>query len=263
MSTADAAARPLSLTTFAAVGAVLAWFLVQLAPFVGEAPDLDAMVSLREALVFHREGFEGLVEASVGTGVHPPGLDLLSFAAFALLGEDPRSQQLIAVALFVVLVASVERLLAPWLSGGKRILAALAVAICPSLAIAIFLMSREGLVLAVLAPALALALAPGAERRPLTLAALLALLPLVKETALALALPFAVDAALSGDGTRRARLRRGAIVLGLPVAAALAWRAVLALADTSAWHAWIVSEHADDGPYVVALRAVVGLEDGI
>lgn len=254
--------RPLSLTTFAAIGAVLAWFAVQLAPFVGEAPELDAMVSLREALVFHREGLGGLVSDSVGAGVHPPVLDLVSSAAFTVLGEDPRSQQLVAVLVFVVLVAAVERLLAPWLSDGKRIVAAFAVAICPSLAIAVFLMAREGLVLAVLATALALALRPGA-RRPFAIAAVLTLLPLIKESAIVLVVPFAVDAALSGDGSRRERLRRGALVLLPAVAAALVWRGVLALAGGSVWKTWIVSEHADDGPYVVALRAMFMLEDGI
>jgi hypothetical protein len=174
VSTADEAARPLSWATLAAVGAFLVWFLVQLAPFLGEAPDLDAMISLREALVFHREGFDGLVDERVGTGVHPPGLDLLSSAAFTLLGNDPRSQQLIAVVLFVVLVASVERLLAPWLSDGKRILAALAVGICPALAIVIFVVSREGLIVVVLAPALVLALR---GRRPLILGAVLGCCP--------------------------------------------------------------------------------------
>jgi hypothetical protein len=52
-------------------------------------------------------------------------------------------------------------------------------------------------------------------------------------------------------------------VLALPVAASLAWRIVLALAGGSSWHTWIVSPKAGDGPYVVALRAMFGFEDGI
>src|SRR4051794_38246605 len=53
-------------TTIAAVALVSMWFALQLARFIGEAPDLDAMISLREALVFHREGLRGLVAASAG-----------------------------------------------------------------------------------------------------------------------------------------------------------------------------------------------------
>ena len=29
------------------------------------------------------------------------------------------------------------------------------------------------------------------------------------------------------------------------------------------WHTWVLSDHADDGPYVVAIRAMLGLEKGI
>jgi hypothetical protein len=59
------------------------------------------------------------------------------------------------------------------------------------------------------------------------------------------------------------KLRRGALVLAPAVAAGLAWRLVLAIAGGSNWHTWIVSKHADDGPYVVAIRAIFGLEGSI
>jgi hypothetical protein len=52
-------------------------------------------------------------------------------------------------------------------------------------------------------------------------------------------------------------------VLGLPIAVALVWRGALALEDGSSWHTWLFSRHAGDGPYVVALRAMVGLEGGL
>jgi hypothetical protein len=252
-------------TSLAAAGVVLAWFAVQLAPFLGEAPDLDAMITLREALVFHRDGLHGVIVASGGGGIHPPALDLLSSAAFALLGEDPRSQKLIGVVLFAVLAVAVERLLSPWLRPAQRVLAALAVAICPSLAINLFLVSYEGLLLVILAVALAVALAPDGEarRRPLLLGSVLALLPLIKETGLVLVLPFAIHATLSGAPGLRARIRRGALVLAPPLAAALAWRVVLDLEDASVWHTWVLSPHAGDSPYVLALRAMAGLESGI
>ena len=102
-------------TSFAAVGAVLAWFAVQLAQFVGEAPDFDAMISLRESIVFHRDGLKGLIADRVGTGVHPPLMDTLNVDLLLVFGEDPRSQQLIGVLLFAVLAVAVERLLAPWI----------------------------------------------------------------------------------------------------------------------------------------------------
>jgi hypothetical protein len=53
--------RAIAGSTLAAVAAVLAWYLIQLASYVGEAPDLDAMVSLRESLVAHRDGLHGLI----------------------------------------------------------------------------------------------------------------------------------------------------------------------------------------------------------
>jgi hypothetical protein len=251
----------LPLATLAAVGAVLAWFAVQLARFLGDPPDLDAMVGMRESLVVYHDGLGGLIKLTGTAGIHPPLLELLSSAAFVLFGEDPRSQRLIAIVLFVVVAASVERLLAPWLGTGQRILAALAVAICPALAISMFLVSREGLLLAVLLPALAVALAPRDEwsrRRLLGLGAILALLPLIKETGIALVVPFAVLAAFGG--ARAGRLRRAGLVLAPPVAAAIVWRIVLALEGGKPWASWVESSHAGDGPYVVALRAIVGLE---
>ena len=54
-----------------------------------------------------------------------------------------------------------ERLLAPWLGPVQRVLAALAVVICPSLAIALFFVSREGLLMVILAAALVVALSAG------------------------------------------------------------------------------------------------------
>jgi hypothetical protein len=252
--------RAIAGSTLAAVAAVLAWYLIQLATYVGEAPDLDAMISLRESLVAHRDGLHGLIADRVGTGVHPPLLDLLSSSAFSLFGEDPRSQQLIGIALFALLAGAVERLLVPFLPAGQRVAAAFAVVICPSLAITLFLISREALVLVILASALAYTLFGPGVKRPVALGLILALLPLAKETAPVLVLPFAVYAALVGGG---AKLRRGALVLAPAVAAVIGWRIILAIAGGTSWHTWIVSKHADDGPYVVALRAVFGLEGSV
>src|SRR3954466_13843581 len=142
--------RVITGSTVAAVGAVLAWFAVQLAQFVGEAPDMDAMISLRESIVSHRDGLKGLIADRVGTGVHPPLMDTLTSIFFAVFGEDPRSQQFIGVLLFVALAAATERLLAPWLSARYRVLGALAVAMTPSLAIVMITVSREAMVLVLL-----------------------------------------------------------------------------------------------------------------
>jgi hypothetical protein len=75
--------RP-TFATYAAVAAVLAWFAVQIAPFIGEAPDLDAMISLRESIVFHRDGLHGLIADRVGTGIHPPLMPVLGKAIVVL-----------------------------------------------------------------------------------------------------------------------------------------------------------------------------------
>ena len=256
---------PPPLTMYAAIAAVLAWFALQLARFVGEAPDLDAMISLRESIVFHREGLSGLIADRVGTGVHPPLMDTLTSLAFALFGEDPRSQHLLGLVFFVVLAAAAERLLAPWLSAGQRIAAAFAVAICPALAIVMALVTREGLIIVILAAALAIALAPvpARPRHLLGLSAVLALLPLTKDASLVLVLPFVLHAAFTGHAAWRDRIHRGAIVLVLPITASLLWRAVLALKGGHSWDTWVVSTNAGDGPYVVAVRAMFGFEKGI
>jgi hypothetical protein len=75
-----------------------------------------------------------------------------------------------------------------------------------------------------------------------------------------LALPFALDAALRAWRERGQWISRLVPVVALPLAAALVWRVVLTLAGGSAWHTWVFSSHAGDGPYVVAARAMFGLE---
>lgn len=257
---------PVPTTTLAAVGIVLAWFALQLGRFVGEAPDFDAMISLRESIVFHRDGLSGLIADRVGTGVHPPLMDGLTSLFFATFGEDPRSQQYLGILLFAGLAAAVERLLAPFLSDGvQRVAAAVAVAITPSLAIVMFTVSREGLVIVLLTVGLAIALAPGpyGRRRLIGLGLFLALLPLLKDACLVLAFPFAVHAAFTGGRAWTQRAKRFAVVLAFPAAASVLWRIVLKLYGGDAWHTWIVSERAEDGPFVVALRAMFGLERGI
>ena len=252
-------------STVAAVGAVLLWFAVQLAQFVGEAPDLDAMISLRESVVFHRTGLKGLIADRVGTGVHPPLMDTLTSLFFSVFGEDPRSQQYLGILLFVALAAGVERLLAPWLSTRLRIFATLAVVTCPALAVVLFTVSREGLILVLLAVSLAVALAPGDfdRRRMLILGAVLGLLPLTKDAALVLAAPFGIYAAFMGAPAWRERLRRAMLVLAIPIAVALIWRIVLKLYGGHAWDTWVNSSKSDDGPFVVALRAMFGMEKGL
>ena len=56
---------------------------------------------------------------------------------------------------------------------------------------------------------------------------------------------------------------RVAYVLGLPVAMAIVWRVIMEIVDAPPWQTWIFSDHAADGPYVVALRSMFGFEDGI
>jgi hypothetical protein len=169
-----------------------------------------------------------------------------------------------SLVLFVLFAGGVERLLVPYVSDRQRVVAAFAITICPSLAISLYFVSREGLIAIVLIVALALVLRPGGiGARPLALGLLLGLLPLIKETGFVFVVPFAIDAALTGDPDRRARVRRLAYVLGIPLAATIFWRLVLAVNGAASWHTWIVSDHADDGPYVVAIRGMLGLERGI
>jgi hypothetical protein len=255
--------RRLPPTMCAAMGVVLLWFALELGQFVGEAPDFDAMVALRESLVLFQQGFHGLIASADGTGIHPPLADAVNFLAFSVLGPDPRSQQLVSIALFLALAAFVERLLAPSLGPVQRVLAALAVAICPSLAIALFFVSREGLLMVILAGALLVTFSTGVQRRPLILGCVLALMPLAKETGIALVAPFAVYVFLTGGGNAEERIIRVLYAAGIPILVALIWRAVLAAAGGSPWHTWVLSDHAGDGPYVVALRAMFGLEKGI
>src|SRR5262249_54831921 len=142
--------------------------------------------------------------------------------------------------------AGTERLLAPYLSSGKRVLGTLAVAICPSIALAVFMVSREMLTMVVVVIALALARVPKAgDRRPLHVGLLLGLLPLIKENAVVLVLPFAIDALINGP--KAERWRRLVYIVAPTVVTTLAWKAVLVLAGSSSWHTWVLSTHAKDG----------------
>jgi hypothetical protein len=257
--------RPLPLTMWATIGIVLAWFMVQLARFIGEPPDLDSMIGMRGSLVIFNMGFDALITNVGGEGIHPPLMDMLNTASFALLGKDPRSLQLLSIPLFILFAGGVERTLGPFLAGRLRVAAAVTVVICPALALTVFSVWREGLMMIIVAIALALALASrtGVGPRPLALGLLLGLLPLTKENGMVLVVPFAVDAFLTGDRELRARLTRVAYVLGIPVAAQLLWRLLLEIGGATPWQSWVFSEAADDGPYVVALRAMFGLEDSI
>jgi hypothetical protein len=256
--------RP-QFTTLAAIAAVLVWWVIQLARYVGEAPDLDPLIGYRGSVILYENGFGGLVNGILGEGIHPPLMDLLNFISFMFFGTDPRSIQLMGIALFVLFVVGAERLLQSYIpSATKRVVAAFAVTICPALAISFYFVLREGMIVVILVSALAIALAGRAGNpRPLALGLVLALLPLTKETGLVFVVPFAVDAFLTGDKDLRARIRRVAYVLGIPIAAALAWRLVVMLGDGKAWSTWVFSERSEDGPYTIVLRAMFGFEDGI
>src|SRR4051794_7755082 len=223
------------------------------------------MISLRESIVFHRSGLKGLIADRVGTGVHPPLMDTLNSLFFSVFGEDPRSQQYLGILLFVGLAAAVERLLAPWVSTRLRIFATLAVVTCPALAVVMFTVSREGLVLVLVAAALALTLAPGDfdRRRMLIVGAVLALLPLTKDACLVLVLPFGIYAVFTGEPAWRERARRAVLVMAIPIGVALLWRIVLKLYGGHAWDTWVNSSKSGDGPFVVALRAMFGMEKGL
>ncbi len=257
--------QSIPLTLWATIGVVLAWYAVTLARFIGEAPDLDSMIGIRGSLAIYDMGFKALITNVGGEGIHPPLMDFLNCLSFALLGKDPRSLQLISIPLFVLFAAGAERLLVPYLTDRLRVFAAITVTICPAIALTLFSVWREGLMMVIVMAALALALASrtGIGPRPLALGLVLGILPLTKENAFVFVAPFVVDAFLTGDPDRRARLIRVAYVLGIPVATTILWRILLEIGGATPWSSWVFSDHAEDGPYVVALRAMFGLEDGI
>jgi hypothetical protein len=250
------------LTTWAVVGAVLVWFAVQLGRFVGEAPDLDGMIGIRGSLTIWEEGFGGLFKNVGSEGIHPPLMDLVNFVAFGVLGKDPRSLHLISIVLFALFAGGVERFLVPFIqSGGRRVLAAFTITICPALALTLFNVWREGLIMIIVVIALALAVRP-LPRKPVALGLVLALLPLTKENGIVFVAPFALYALALDAPNLRARIVRAAWVAGLPLASELLWRLVLELNNASPWSTWVLSDHADEGSYVVALRAMFGFESG-
>ena len=246
-----------------ALGLFGLWFVIQLAPYIGEPPNFDPMVAFRESLIVKRDGFDALIEQAAA-GIHPPGLDLVLALSYTLFGEDWRSASIVAIGLFLVIVVCAERILAPWLSPGLRAVAAVAIAICPSIAIAVFLMSREGLMLAALMPALVLALKPsGSPRRGLWLGLVLALLPLIKETGLVLVAPFGVYWAWIGPKPWKDRVQRFLIVVGLAIVAALLWRVILEIAGSKPWESHQLTGNAEDGSYELALGAMFGREGAL
>ena len=138
---------------------MLAWFTLQLARFIGEAPDLDSLIGFRGSALIYRDGFEGLVKGINGEGVHPPLMDLINFAGFALFGPQPGSIQIMSIPLFVIFALALERLLAHYIpSATKRVLAVLVIASCPAIALPLYSVWREALMSITLVVALAIAL---------------------------------------------------------------------------------------------------------
>ena len=77
-------------------------------------------------------------------------------------------------------------------------------------------------------------------------------------------MPFAVDALLTGAPSLRDRaIRRGATCSASRSLAAFLWRLLREITNSPSWQTWVFSDHADDGPYVVVLRAMFGFEDGV
>jgi hypothetical protein len=250
-------------SAWAAVALVLAWFAVQLARFIGEAPDLDSLIGFRGSALIYRDGLEGLVKGINGEGVHPPLMDLINFAGFALFGPQPGSIQIMSIPLFVIFALAGERLLERFIpSTGKRVLAVLVLASFPAIALPLYSVWREALMSITLAIALAVALRRDVPR-PVLLGGVLALLPLTKETGIVFVVPFAVDAAVAAAPSLRERAERAGTVIGIPLFAAFLWRLLREIVDSPSWQTWVFSDHADDGPYVVVLRAMFGFEDGI
>ena len=96
------------------------------------------------------------------------------------------------------------------------------------------------------------------------LSCILALFPLTKDACLVLVGPFALYAFFVGAEVA-SPIASGAalIVVSLPLAMSIVWRIVLKASGGDAWHTWITSERADEGPFVVALRAMFGMERGL
>ncbi len=92
---------------------------------------------------------------------------------------------------------------------------------------------------------------------------MLGLLPLTKDACLVLALPFAVYAAFTGTPAWRDRIQRFVRVIWIPVAVSIVWRIALKAYGGHAWDTWVTSSKAHDGPFVVALRAMFGMEKGL
>ena len=63
-----------------------------LARFIGEAPDLDSLIGLRGSLLLYQDGLIGLVHSINGEGIHPPVMDIVNFAGFALFGQATRAR---------------------------------------------------------------------------------------------------------------------------------------------------------------------------
>ena len=142
-------------------------------------------------------------------------------------------------------------------------LAAFTITICPALALTLFNVWREGLIMIIVVVALALALRPsGMGPKPLALGLVLALLPLTKENGMVFVAPFALYALLSTRPTCARGYPAWRYVAGLPAASELLWRLVLKINDAAPWSTWVLSDHADQGSYVVALRAMFGFESG-
>jgi 4-amino-4-deoxy-L-arabinose transferase-like glycosyltransferase len=250
--------RPLinkALSPLLIIAALLIWFLVAVVPWIHEAPDLDAMVNLRESFTFYEKGLRGLLE-SRGGSTHPPLVYIVSYFAFSVGGARPESMYAIGFILLVVTTLVLYELLKRHDNDRQAALAAFVVGMNPMVASSYMFVMSESLIVFIFCMSL-LALLRG---RSFLLAICLCGFALVKQTALVFLGPFALAVFLSRQMTWTHRIARTIAVIAPACVCAGGWMIYLHYLGGRAWNSQLMSGNSGENPFAAFLTAMM---DGV
>jgi 4-amino-4-deoxy-L-arabinose transferase-like glycosyltransferase len=229
------------------------WSCVAVLPWAGDAPDLDAMVNLRESFVFYRSGVGGLLE-NRGGSTHPPLIYIFNSLGFALFGQRPLSLALMGLLLLVWLGLVLFNIFSESASPCMSALAAFVLSMNPLLVSCFRFMMSEGLIVLTTASCLLFYL----RRKWVLLAIALCAFGLVKQTALVFVGAFGLAVLFSERTSWRRRIGTASGIC-LPVAfVAAGWMSFLAFKGGGAWNNEIMGNSSGGNPFTVALHALLG-----
>lgn len=233
---------------------LLIWFAIAVLPRINEAPDLDAMINLRESFVFFDEGFKALLKSRSGS-THPPALYLLNSLAFHLGGARPETVYLLGFFLLVLMCLTLYAIFSQYTDNLTAALASFVTGMNPLVVCCFIFMMSEALI-ALLFCLCTLAITRSRVR---WLAISLCGFALVKQTALVLIGSFALCFFLVDEQTWRKRLFRSLVLLIPVLTCAGLWLLFLFYYDGTSWNNELMNKSSGGNPY---LSFLISLTNG-